>query len=176
MSRELRSLQRDEARLEAEMRAAAKRGDNKNAREIAKQLVQLRKSKERLQKTNTTLGSVRTQTAAMAASARAGIALGGAASILKQQNDTMMRSDMLGRMREFAAASERMDVSEEMMDDTLASAFDEDEEEEDDVVREVLEEVGLDASAALPSAPRTGVGAADAAPAAGAGSRVAHAE
>jgi hypothetical protein len=101
-------------------------------------------------------------------------AMGSAATIMSKQNASLAASDVAGTMHKFAVASERMAMSEDMLDDMLASCFDEDESAADDIVSEAFSEMGLGLSASLPAAPR-GALEAPAGPvhAAAAGTRVA---
>jgi len=92
------------------------------------------------------------QVQSMAAQAKTGLALGAAAGAMKATSDAIIKTNVPGMAREYAAVSERMGMTEEMMSDALASAFDDDEDEEEDVLAEVMGELGLEASSALEGA------------------------
>eukprot|EP00920_Eleutheroschizon_duboscqi_P029243 GHVT01070716.1.p2 GENE.GHVT01070716.1~~GHVT01070716.1.p2 ORF type:complete len:125 (-),score=49.22 GHVT01070716.1:1066-1440(-) len=65
-------------------------------------------------------------------------------------------------MRQFMTESERMGLTEEMMTDAVDEAVGaaDDEEEQEAVIKQVLEEIGVDLSAQLSQAPLLGVGSA----------------
>lgn len=88
-----------------------------------------------------------------------GTAMAKATGVLKQQNAQMQQQNMMHVARDFAMATERMDMTQEMMDDALADAFEDDEAEADDVVAQVLAEVGVEHSAALAGVGATPAGA-----------------
>jgi hypothetical protein len=66
MDRERGQLDREEKKIIADIRAAAKRGNQGETRILAKQLVQLRAGKERLLSTKAQLGAIKTKTTLMA--------------------------------------------------------------------------------------------------------------
>ena len=74
---------------------------------------------------------------------------------MKQMNKINDPLKMQQRMLDYQRATQGMALNEEMMDDALSSAFDDDldEEEADELVRQTLEQVGIDAASALGSAP-----------------------
>lgn len=119
------------------------------------------------------VGAISTQVSAMAAQATTGIALGSAASAMKRSSDAVGKANIPGMAREYARVSEQMGMTEEMMNDALASAFDDDSEEEEDVLGEVMGELGLEASAAMDSAGSVPLGSGVAAPAAAVPTRAA---
>ena len=60
-------------------------------------------------------------------------------------------------MRDFTMESERMETQQELIGDTLddVMAGEEDEEEEEKIVGQVLDEIGIDITGAVPEAPST---------------------
>jgi hypothetical protein len=68
MDRERGQLDREEKKIIADIRAAAKRGNQGETRILAKQLVQLRAGKDRLLSTKAQLGAIKTKTTLMATS------------------------------------------------------------------------------------------------------------
>ena len=65
-------------------------------------------------------------------------------------------------MQQFAKQNAQMDMASEMMDDAIDDAMDDSdaEDETDDVVNQLLDDIGVDLSGKMASAPRTRVGAA----------------
>lgn len=104
------------------------------------------------------------QATAMASSVAMAGAMGAAGKTMAALNKRMEAADVRGSLRAFAVESERMGMTEEMLDDSLADAFgDDDEEAEAEIVSSVLDEIGIDLRASLAPAPRGGVAAAEAA-------------
>lgn len=157
LERERRALERDEKKLMAEIKRAAKRdgGDSKNVKILAKQLMQLRASRDRLIATGANLGAIKNQATVMGTQASMAKALGSAAGAMKTANTQMDMGRIQQTLRTFAQESARMEMSQEMMEDALGDAFDnsEDEEEADDMVNAVLGEIGIDMAAMMAEAP-----------------------
>jgi division protein CdvB (Snf7/Vps24/ESCRT-III family) len=96
----------------------------------------------------------------MASSVAVAGAMGAAGKTMAAMNKRMEAADVRGSLRAFAIESERMGLTEEMLDDSLADAFaDDDEEAEAEIVAGVLDEIGIDLRASLAAAPRGAVAA-----------------
>jgi charged multivesicular body protein 2B len=166
------TLQREQKRVELEIKKAARQGNEGVVRTLAKQLIQLRAQDAKLLGFSANMGSMEMQMTSMAATSSMSDAMAKAAGALKQQNQHLQRSNMVGVARDFSMANERMGMTQEMMDDTLADAFEDDEMAEEDLISQVLGEVGVERTAALAGvgAAPLGAGGHVATPAAAAGS------
>lgn len=73
-------------------------------------------------------------------------AMGSTASTMKTMNQQMPVQRIMNDMKEFSMASEKMGMTEEMMNDQLDSMFSEpgDEAEQDAIVAKVLDEIGIE--------------------------------
>ena len=130
----------------------------------AQELVRIRRQRERLVGAGSTMSALSMQATAMASSVAMAGAMGAAGKTMAALNKRMEAADVRGSLRAFAVESERMGMTEEMLDDSLADAFgDDDEEAEAEIVSSVLDEIGIDLRASLAPAPRGGVAAAEAA-------------
>mmetsp|Transcript_4482 Transcript_4482/g.7887 ORF Transcript_4482/g.7887 Transcript_4482/m.7887 type:complete len:207 (-) Transcript_4482:48-668(-) len=157
LDREKNKLVADERRLIAEIKKAASKGDgggnNGQVRALAKQLVQVRNAKTKLTSMHGNLGAVKTKTTMMAASATVADTMKSTSKAMGRANKAMNVTKMQKQMMEFERNMESMNVTEEMMNDTL-SALDEDGEEEvDAITKQVLDEIGVDLSSMLDAAP-----------------------
>jgi division protein CdvB (Snf7/Vps24/ESCRT-III family) len=133
---------------------AQKRGNQGEMKILAKQIVQLRKDKEKLQGMSSKLGTLKTQATMMQASHAMSTAMESTAKTMKQMNKATNPEKMQANMMDFQRQMAGMELNEEMLDDTLSSAFDDQvEDEADDIVRKTLEEIGVDATKALGPAP-----------------------
>lgn len=151
MDRDIRDLDRQEKLLLQQIKARAKApGINPQTdsalKAQAKQLVNLRKQKEKLFETKAQLSSVGMQATAMASQVSAIAAVGSVTAALSSANDVMDAKKMSQTMAEFQRQNETANLKEEMLNDALADAFDESdvEEEADNVTSQVLAELGVE--------------------------------
>ena len=151
IDRDIRDLERQEKLLLQEIKSRAKApgvdpSTDRGLKSQAKQLVQLRKQKEKLYETKAHLNSVGMQATAMASQISAVTAVGSVTAALSAANEVMDAKKMSATMAEFTKQNETAKMKEEMMNDALADAFDESdvEEEADMVTNQVLAELGVE--------------------------------
>jgi charged multivesicular body protein 2B len=151
IDRDIRDLDRQEKLLLQEIKSRAKSpgvnpATDKGLKSQAKQLVQIRKQKEKLYETKAQLNSVGMQATAMATQASAISAVGAVTEALGNANKIMDAKKMNKTLLEFQRENERANMKEELMNDALAEAFDESdvEEEADMVTNLVLAELGVE--------------------------------
>lgn len=151
-------LERQEKQLEAEIKAAAKKGDVNTAKTLAKNLIQLRKAKDRSRGAASKLSAFQSQATTMQATATMAKSMGAAAKTMGAMNAQIKPEEIAKIMGQFEQESMKMDMSQEIMDDTLDSLFDdpEMEGEQDAIMAQVLDEIGLDVAALLPNANTAG--------------------
>jgi len=173
LGREKSRLERDEAKLIADIKKAAKQNNTASAKILAKQLVQLRAAKERLTVASSQVGSVSMTISAAASSATMAGAMSSASASMASMNKAQDPAKLQATLQQFQKQSDIMGMQEELLDDALTDAFDCDEEEEDAVVSQVMDELGMDMAALMaqhsaPTAALPGAARAVAAPAAAA--------
>jgi len=151
IDRDIRDLDRQEKLLLQEIKSRAKSpgvnpATDKGLKSQAKQLVQIRKQKEKLYETKAQLNSVGMQATAMATQASAISAVGAVTEALGNANKIMDAKKMNKTLLEFQRENERANMKEELMNDALAEAFDQSdvEEEADMVTNQVLAELGVE--------------------------------
>lgn len=150
MDREVRDLERQEKKLEMEIKALAKKGDRRTATSLAKNLVQLRAQKSRMIVGKTQMKGIGMQATAMNAQATVAGAMKSATKAMTTMNAAVDPIALQQTMAQFAQESEKFSMTQEMMDDTLDSMFDdEDEDETDLVVDAVFAELGLETAGQL---------------------------
>merc|ERR1719481_521919 len=78
-----------------------------------------------------------------------------------QMNKVMNPQQVAKTMQDFNVANSRMEMTEEMMNDTLDDILNEsgDEEEQDAIVNQVLDEIGIEISGKMAGAPQAQKGA-----------------
>jgi division protein CdvB (Snf7/Vps24/ESCRT-III family) len=113
---------------------------------LAKQLVQVRKQREKLLTTKAHIGAVGMHATSMASQVAAAQALGSVTGAMQVANSAMDIKATTKMMHEFQRENERLEVKQEMMDDALIDAFDNDEvnEEAELLTNQVLAELGVE--------------------------------
>lgn len=149
MDREIRELDRQEKQVTMELKQRAKMASNSSdatLKTLAKQLVQIRQQRAKLQGAKAQLGAMGMHATVTASQVAAATAIGSVADTMKVANQAMDVKATTKIMAGFQRENERMEVKAEMMDDMLASAFDGDEieEEADQVTNQVLAELGVE--------------------------------
>ncbi|XP_003742435.1 charged multivesicular body protein 2b [Galendromus occidentalis] len=154
LAREDRKLEQQENQIVLEIKKASKL-KNGLERTYAKQLIQVRKQRERTRQASMQLTGVRHQTKAMGANVALANSVAGAAKAMHGVNASMNPASIGKTLGEFKMASERMGMSEEMMNDVLDDILDEegDEGESQHILDKVLDEIGIEMNGKLGEAP-----------------------
>lgn len=145
----MRELDRQEKQITMELKQRAKAVNNSKdsaLAALAKQLVQVRKQKEKLQAAKAHIGAVGMHATSMASQVAAASAIGSVTESMATMNTALDAKSTMKIMQEFQKENERMEVKQEMMDDALIDAFDteEVEEEAEQVTAQVLAELGVE--------------------------------
>jgi len=145
----MRELDRQEKQITMELKNRAKQTNNSNdgtLRTLAKQLVQIREQRTKLQSTKAQVGAMGMHATVAASQIAAASAIGSVAQGMKTANQAMDIKATTKIMSNFMKQTEEMNVKEEMMDDVLADVFDSEgvEEEADQVTSQVLAELGVE--------------------------------
>lgn len=163
LDRERVALERQEKKLETDIKLAAKQGNKQVATVLAKQLVQLRNQKSKMFTANSKIQSIGTHAKVMQSNAKMADAMKSTTKTMTNMNKIMNPQQTAQTMRNFERENAKMDMTEEMMNDALEDALGEsgDSEEEDLVVSKVLDEIGIEMSGKMisaPAAPSGGLG------------------
>lgn len=155
IERDRRELEREEKKIEMEIKKLAKEGNKEGCIILAKQLVQIRKQKTRSYAANSKIQSIGAQNKAMGANIGLANAMSTTAKTMGDMNKIMRPEKVAADMRAFGQASMKMDMTEEMVNDTLDEMLTEsgDEEESDMIVNKVLDEIGIEMSGKMATAP-----------------------
>ncbi|KAF4520204.1 hypothetical protein B566_EDAN003917 [Ephemera danica] len=143
MDRDMRQLERDENQLKQEIKKAAKEGNKEACTVLAKQLVLLRKQKQRSLHAKGTIQSIGMQSKAMATNMKLADAMGETTKTMTNIGKIMKPEKIAHDVKEFEKAAMRMGMTEEI----------DDEEESDQIVNQVLDEIGIELSGKLSKAP-----------------------
>ncbi|XP_039753006.1 charged multivesicular body protein 2b-B [Pararge aegeria] len=155
LERDKIALEREEKKLEMEIKKMAKEGNNEGCKMLAKQLVQMRKQKTRLYTANSKISSVQIQNKAMGANIAIAGAMGATAKTMGSMNKIMNPQQIAKDMEAFKQANLKMDMTDDMISDTLDDIMTEsgDEEESEGIVNQVLDEIGIEVSGKMANAP-----------------------
>ena len=149
MDREIRELDRQEKQITMELKQRAKvtnSNSDPTLKTLAKQLVQVRQQRSKLQGAKAQLGAMGMHAQVTASQIAAVQAVGSVTQSMKTANKQMNMKETMKTMTEFQRENERMNIKTEMMDDVLMDAFDSEgvEEEADQVTNQVLAELGVE--------------------------------
>ena len=155
LQRDRTQLERQEKQLELDIRKAAKQGNNQAATTLAKQLIQVRNQKTKSMAMSGKMTALNHQTKTMATTAKMAQTMGATAKTMAKVNDQFDPVKVQKTMQDFERESTKMEMSEEMMTDTLDSvlAGSDDEAETDAVVANILDEIGIEMTGKLVAAP-----------------------
>ncbi|KRT79236.1 hypothetical protein AMK59_7505 [Oryctes borbonicus] len=155
IERDRRELEKQEKLLELEIKRLAKEGNREGCAILAKQLVQLRKQKTRTFQANSKIQGIGFQNKAMQANVKLADAMGVAGKTMADMNSVLKPEQVLATVDSFGKASMKMDMTEEMINDSLDDILNEsgDEQESDNIVTQVLDEIGIEVSGKVSEAP-----------------------
>jgi division protein CdvB (Snf7/Vps24/ESCRT-III family) len=154
MEREIRELDRQEKQITVELKQRAKAvsaSKDPALAALAKQLVQVRKQREKLVSAKAHIGAVGMHATSMASQVAAASAIGSVTSAMAVANSAMDIKETTRIMQEFTRENERLQVKQELMDEALIDAFDNDEveEEAEQLTNQVLAELGVEMDSRL---------------------------
>ncbi|RZC33512.1 Snf7 domain containing protein [Asbolus verrucosus] len=155
LERDRRELDREEKKLELEIKKLAKEGNNEGCRLLAKQLVQLRKQKNRSYSASSKVQGISAQNKAMGANVKLANAMGVAGKTMSDMNRLMKPEQIAANVNAFTKESMKMDMTDEMINESLDDILAEsgDEEESDNIITQVLDEIGIEISGKMAGAP-----------------------
>lgn len=158
ITRDRAALEKQEKQMEAEIKKMAKSGNREACKILAKQLVQVRKQKNRTYAVSSKVTSMATQTKVMNSQMKMAGAMSTSAKTMAAVNKKMDPQKTLKTMQDFQKENMKMSLTEEMINDTVDEIFDEsgDEEESQDIVNQVLDEIGIEISGKMVRAPAAG--------------------
>jgi len=157
ITRQIRDIERNEAKVKASVKQAAKKGQIDVCKILAKELVQSKKTTAKLHKTNAELNSMSMKMREQQAALRMTGALQKSTEVMASVNNLIKVPEVAAIMRNMSKEMEKAGIIEEMMNDALDDVLDEDglEEAADIEVDNVLTEILGDTFSKVSSAPDT---------------------
>ncbi|KIY51140.1 Snf7-domain-containing protein [Fistulina hepatica ATCC 64428] len=159
LDRERTKLEASEKKLIADIKKSAKAGQMNACKVMAKDLVRTRRYSQKFYQMRTQLQAVSLRIQTLRSNQQMADAMRGATRAMGAMNRGMNLPAIQRIMNEFEKESSMMDMKEEMMSDAIDDVMEDEEDEEeegDKILKEVLEEIGVNLSQQLTDAP-TGV-------------------
>ncbi|KAH8117157.1 vacuolar sorting protein DID4 [Phellopilus nigrolimitatus] len=157
LDRERGKLEQQEKKLIMDIKRSAKSGQMNACKVMAKDLVRTRRYVQKFYQMRTQLQAVSLRIQTLRSNQQMADAMRGATRAMGAMNKGLNLPGIQRIMNEFEKESATMDMKEEMMSDAVDDVMDdeaEDEEEEGDkILKEVLDEIGVDISQQLVEAP-----------------------
>jgi len=156
LDRERAKLEQSEKKLIVDIKKSAKAGQLNACKVMAKDLVRTRRYTHKFYQMRTQLQAVSLRIQTLRSNQQMAEAMRGATRAMASMNRGLNLPAIQRIMNEFEKENATMDMKEEMMSDAVDDAMDaeEDEEEEGDkILKEVLDEIGVDLSQQLANAP-----------------------
>ncbi|KAJ7063051.1 vacuolar sorting protein DID4 [Mycena amicta] len=167
LDRERNKLEASEKKLIGDIKRSAKDGQLNACKVMAKDLVRTRRYVQKFYQMRTQLQAVGLRIQTLRSNQQMADAMRGATRAMASMNRGLNLPAIQRIMTEFEKESSMMDMKEEMMSDAVDDVMDEEEDEElegDKILKEVLDEIGVNLSQQLTDAP-TGIAASAAGPA-----------
>ncbi|EMS48656.1 Vacuolar protein sorting-associated protein 2-like protein 3 [Triticum urartu] len=156
IERDIGTLQQEEKRLVAEIKRTAKTGNEAATKILARQLIRLRQKISTLQGSRAQIRGIATHTQAMQANTSVSAGMQSASKAMGAMNKQMDPAKQMKVMQEFQKQSAQMDMTNEMMSDSIDNVLDDDqaEDETEELANQVLDEIGVDVASQLSPAPK----------------------
>ncbi|KNC80530.1 hypothetical protein SARC_07102 [Sphaeroforma arctica JP610] len=152
MERDRAKLEQQEKQLEGSIKRAAQKGDKVQATALAKQLVMVRKQREKSYAASAKLNDISAQATSMQANVAMTKAMAGTTKTMAATNKQMNPQKVQKTMMDFEKQSQMMEMNGEMMNDTIEGVMEADEDDAEDILNQVLDEIGVEVASSLPSA------------------------
>ncbi|KAF5324847.1 hypothetical protein D9611_004443 [Ephemerocybe angulata] len=160
LDRERSKLEQSEKKLIADIKKSAKAGQMNACKVMAKDLVRTRRYVQKFYQMRTQLQAVGLRIQTLRSNQQMAEAMRGATRAMASMNRGLNLPAIQKIMNDFEKESSMMDMKEEMMSDAVDDVMDDDleeeEEEGDKILKEVLDEIGVNLSQQLTDAP-TGI-------------------
>lgn len=162
VDRQIGSIVQGENKTKAQVRALAKKGDLKNCRILAREILRSRKSRNRMEVSKATLSSLSMQLNEQLATIKITGALQKSTVMMKEVNTLVKLPELTATMGRLQMEMTKAGIMDEMMTDALdMEDLDDMEDEADEEVNKVLGELTgeqFDAAGQVPTTPLSSAG------------------
>ncbi|KAF9562130.1 vacuolar sorting protein DID4 [Agrocybe pediades] len=156
LDRERTKLEQSEKKLIMDIKKSAKAGQLNACKVMAKDLVRTRRYIHKFYQMRTQLQAVSLRIQTLRSNQQMAEAMRGATRAMASMNRGLNLPSIQRIMNDFEKESSMMDMKEEMMSDAVDDVMDDEDEEEeegDKILKQVLDEIGVDLSQQLTDAP-----------------------
>jgi charged multivesicular body protein 3 len=154
LDRQIRNIQREEEKVKASLKQAAKKGDRDVCVILAKEIVGSRKAINRINTSKAQLNSVCLHMTQQAANLRVAGAMQKSAEVMKMMHNLVRVGEISQTMEELSREMMKAGIIEEMMEETLDEVTGIDEDEMEEAVQAEVDKVLFELTAgALGNAP-----------------------
>ncbi|KAK9898608.1 Snf7-domain-containing protein [Cystobasidium minutum MCA 4210] len=143
LDREIRQLDGAQAKTKSQLKQLANKGDVKNAKLLAREVVRSNKQKDRLATSKARLNSINMQLTHQLSTLKITGHLQKSTEIMKLSNELVRLPQLQTTMRNMSMEMTKAGIMAEMVDDTM-DALDEDEDELDEEANEEIDKVLFD--------------------------------
>ncbi|CAG9531111.1 unnamed protein product [Cercopithifilaria johnstoni] len=151
-----RLLEKKEKELELEIKKLAKQGHKEACNILVKELLQLRKQKAKNLNINARMNAISTKNREMYSTGQMANVVGKTTNIIKKINKQLPAQKLAKNLHEFVETQERLGVTDDMVSDAFDVMLEEQDgdEEQGAIIRQVLDEIGIDLNAQLSRSPQ----------------------
>jgi len=144
VNRNVRALTREENKIKREITTLVKRGDQSNARTLARELIRSGKAKERMHMTKAQINSVSMQLQQNLATYKMAGCLKRSADIMELMNHIVRLPELQQTMVAMAREMEKAGLIDEIVEETMDDIDEIEDEEVEEQVDKVLTELNLE--------------------------------
>lgn len=144
LDRQIRAIQREEAKVKVSLKQAAKKGDKDVCLILAKEIVNSRKAVNRINASKAQLNSVSLHMNQQAANLRVAGVMEKSADVMKAMHSLVRVHEISEVMRDLSKEMTKAGIMEEMMEETMESTSGMDEEELEEEVQKEVDKVLFD--------------------------------
>lgn len=141
MDRQVSSILQAENKTKTQIKTLAKKGEIKNCRMLAKEVLRARKSRNRIELSKATLSSLSMQLGEQLATIKITGTLQKSTVMMKEVNTLVKLPELTATMTKLQMEMQKAGIMDEMVGETLDMGFEDDEEEADEEVNKVLGEL-----------------------------------
>lgn len=162
LDREVRKIENEEAKIQRDIKAAAKKNDRDVCFILAKELIRSKKAKNRIHAAKSQINSISMIIQEQMATVKMAGSLQKSTEVMKSMQSLISVQNISATMQELSREMMKTGIIGEMMDDAVEEAIDEEpiDEEAQAEVDKIMSELAVDTGAKLINAPSTAPAAA----------------
>lgn len=162
LDREVRKIENEEAKIQRDIKAAAKKNDRDVCFILAKELIRSKKAKSRIHAAKSQINSISMIIQEQMATVKMAGSLQKSTEVMKSMQSLISVQNISATMQELSREMMKTGIIGEMMDEAIEEAIDEEpvDEEAQAEVDKIMSELAVDTGAKLVNAPSTAPAAA----------------